>query len=247
MIPPHTKVLIWDLPTRLFHLLLGGGFIFAFSVAQFGGEHSPLFPFHAIAGLTIALLVLLRIFWGFAGTRYARFSSFATGPAALIAYMKGVFTGRGERHIGHNPGSAAGIFLMLTLVLLMATTGLAMSWKVPNAKDVHEILAYTLAAVVAIHILGVVIHTFRFRENIAGSMISGRKRADPSLAITTLAPAAALVMLLHAGTLAGTLYANWNPATGRTSLPLIGTSIKLGGEAEESDRPRGIRSDKDKD
>lgn len=97
------RVLIWDLPTRLFHWLLSGGFITAAVISLALGEDSPLFPYHAIIGLTIALMVCLRIIWGLAGTRYARFGTFIFGPAAVIEYMKGTLVGGGKRYIGHNP------------------------------------------------------------------------------------------------------------------------------------------------
>jgi hypothetical protein len=38
-------VLIWDLPTRLFHLLLTVGFLSCFGIAQFAGEHRSGIPF----------------------------------------------------------------------------------------------------------------------------------------------------------------------------------------------------------
>jgi len=67
------RILIWDLPTRLFHILLALGFVSAASIALFASDESPVFPFHAMIGLVLALMVLLRIAWGFVGTRYARF------------------------------------------------------------------------------------------------------------------------------------------------------------------------------
>ena len=91
------RVLIWDLPTRVFHWLLSGGFIAAAVIALALGEHSPLFPYHAIIGLTIALMVCLRVIWGIAGTRYARFGTFIFGPAAVIEYMKGTLVGGTSR------------------------------------------------------------------------------------------------------------------------------------------------------
>lgn len=63
------RVLIWDLPTRLFHWLFAGGFRAAVFIAIVIGEDGALFPYHAIIGLTIALMVILRLAWGVAGTR----------------------------------------------------------------------------------------------------------------------------------------------------------------------------------
>ncbi len=100
------RVLIWDLPTRLFHWLFAFGFGIAAMLALGLGEDSRLFPYHAIIGLTLAAMVVMRILWGVIGSRYARFGSFLFKPSDVARYMGGVLTGRGRRHAGHNPGSA---------------------------------------------------------------------------------------------------------------------------------------------
>lgn len=221
-------VLIWDLPTRLFHWLLSAGFIAAAVIALAMGEHSPLFPYHAIIGLTIALMVVLRIVWGIVGTRYARFGSFVFGPGAVVEYMKGAMIGGGKRHIGHNPGSAVAIFALLGLVLALAVTGFMMGQGNEGIKEVHEILAWTTVGIVVVHVLGVAFHTIRHRENITASMIHGRKRAEPSDGIASAKPIVAVLFLAIAGGWAFGLVRNYNPATQTTTLPLIGTSLQLG-------------------
>lgn len=226
-------VLIWDLPTRLFHWLLSAGFIAAAVISLAMGEHSPLFPYHAIIGLTIALMVVLRIGWGIVGTRYARFGSFIFGPGAVVEYMKGAMIGGGKRHIGHNPGSAVAIFALLGLVLALAVTGFMMGQGNEAIKEVHQILAWTTVGVVVVHVLGVAFHTIRHRENITASMIHGRKRAEPSDGIASAKPIVAVLFLAIAGGWAFGLVRNYKPATQTTTLPLIGTSLQLGENENE--------------
>lgn len=226
-------VLIWDLPTRFFHWLLSAGFIAAAVIALAMGEHSPLFPYHAIIGLTIALMVALRIVWGIVGTRYARFGSFFFGPGAVVEYVKGAMLGGDKRHIGHNPGSAVAIFALLGLVLALAVTGFMMGQGNEGIKEVHEILAWTTVGVVVGHVLGVAFHTIRHRENITASMIHGRKRAEPSDGIASAGPIVAVLFLAIAGGWAFGLMRNYNPATQTTTLPLIGTSLQLGENENE--------------
>lgn len=225
---PMNRVLIWDLPTRLFHWLLSGGFIAAAVLSLAIGEDSPLFPYHAIIGLTIALMVVLRVIWGIGGTRYAKFHSFIFGPAAVIEYMKSTLVGSGKRYIGHNPGSSLAIFALLALVLAMAVTGIMMGQGNEGVKEVHEILAWVTVGVVVVHVLGVALHTIRHRENITLSMIHGKKHAEPSDAIGSAQPIIAVVFLVIAGAWAVGLIRNYNPATQITTLPLIGTSLQLG-------------------
>lgn len=222
------SVLIWDLPTRLFHWLLSGGFVIAALIALLLGEDSPLFPYHAIVGLIITLMVCLRILWGVGGTRYARFASFIFGPLAVMEYMKGTLVGGGKRYIGHNPGSALAIFALLGLVLALAFTGIMMGQGNESAKELHEILAWVTVSIVVVHVLGVAFHTFRHRENITMSMIHGKKDSDPSNAISSAKPIFAVAFLAVTAAWGGSLIYNYNPATQTTSLPLIGTVLELG-------------------
>lgn len=221
-------VLVWDLPTRLFHWLLSGGFIAAAVISLLLGDDSPLFPYHAIIGLTIALMVCLRVIWGISGTRYARFGTFIFGPRAVIEYMKGTLAGGGTRYIGHNPGSSLAIFALLALILAMAATGIMLGQGNDGVKDLHEILAWVAVGVVVAHVLGVALHTLRHRENITASMIHGRKQAEAADAIPSARPVIAFVFLVIAAAWAGTLVSNYDPATQSTTLPLIGTVLQLG-------------------
>lgn len=241
-------VLIWDLPTRLFHWILATGFAVSAILALGLGDDSPLFPYHAIIGLTITLMVVLRIIWGIVGTRYARFGSFIFGPGAVIEYMKGALFGGGKRHIGHNPGSAVAIFALLALVLALAVTGFMMGRGNEAIKEVHEILAWVTVGVVAVHVLGVASHTIRHRENITASMIHGKKHAEPSDAITSGRQLIAVVLLAIAGAWSVGLVRNYTPATQTTTLPLLGTSLQLGeNEYEGGKESDGKQSEKHDD
>lgn len=193
------RVLVWDLPTRLFHWLFAAGFLAAAFIAMALDDDGPLFPYHAIIGLTLAAMVLLRVVWGLVGTRYARFGSFLFGPRSVIEHAIGALTGKGPRHVGHNPGSAYAILAMLAMMLGLAATGYLMARGNESVKELHEVLAYAMLAVVGVHVLGVVIHTIRRRENVAAAMIHGRKTAEADAGIRSPQPAAAAVFLLISG------------------------------------------------
>ncbi|MEZ6193837.1 MAG: cytochrome b/b6 domain-containing protein, partial [Phycisphaerales bacterium] len=121
------RILVYDLPVRLFHWLLAIGFLSAFAIAQFADEHGGLFPYHMIIGLVLGLMLILRIVWGLIGSRNARFGSFLFGPSDVIAYFKGVLVGGGRRYAGHNPGSSYAIFAMLAVTLMVVISGLLIS------------------------------------------------------------------------------------------------------------------------
>jgi len=209
-------------------MLLSAGFIAAAVIAPLLGEDSTLFPYHSIIGLTSGLMVLLRVVWGVGGSRYARFGTFVFGPGAVIAYMKGVLSRDGKRYLGHNPGSAYAIFAMLGLVLAMGVTGIMLGLGNESVKEIHEILSYVTVGVVIAHILGVALHTIRHRENIIASMIHGKKDAEPSDGIRSARPIVAIVFVAIAGTWAFGLVRNFDAATQTTTLPLIGTTLRMG-------------------
>ena len=66
-------ILVWDLPTRAFHWLLALSFLGAYLSCEADGYRT----LHVIFGYTVAGLLVFRLIWGIAGTRFARFSAFA--------------------------------------------------------------------------------------------------------------------------------------------------------------------------
>lgn len=173
--PPAT-VKVWDLFVRLFHWSLAALFIVAYAT---GDEIERV---HIAAGYTIAALLALRIVWGFAGPRHARFSSFVRSPYEVAIYLRDVAMLRAPRHIGHNP--AGGIMILALIAMLGATcaSGYMMTtdafWGAKWMEDVHEALANATLGLVIFHVLGVVIASFQHRENLIRAMITGRKRAE---------------------------------------------------------------------
>jgi len=242
-----TRIKVWDFPTRLFHWLLAGAFIAAFSIAQFTSDKDPLFNVHAILGLVIGLMALLRIIWGFVGSKYARFSSFAFSPGDFINYMRDAFSGNGKRHIGHNPGSGYAIFAMLILLLAIVASGLLSQNGNEIFEDLHEFFAYAMLAIVTVHLLGVVWHTTRHRENIIGSMISGTKEGELNEGILSARPLAGITFLLLTGFWAAGLFSNYDPNTRQTALPVIGTAIQLGENEDEAEEHEGVHHDRQED
>ena len=101
-----SRILVWDLPTRLFHWFVTVGLVACFAFAEFSGEHSPGFMIHMILGIVLGLMVAMRVVWGFVGSRYALFDSFLFSPAKVLSYIRGAFTGQERQYVGHNPGSS---------------------------------------------------------------------------------------------------------------------------------------------
>lgn len=227
------RQLVWDSPTRLFHWLFAAGLTAAAFIALFLDDDAPLFPYHAIIGLALTLLVGLRIAWGIVGSRYARFSSFAFSPAAVPRYLKGALFGGSRRYVGHNPGSAYATFAMLALMIGLAVTGIRMGLGNESVEEVHEVFAYVMLGIVAAHLLGVVLHTIRHRENVTASMIHGKKAGGPGDAIRSSHPIIAVAMVAIVAAWSVELVRNFDPATRTAKVPIIGASLQVG-EAEHA-------------
>ncbi|MBS0196155.1 MAG: cytochrome b/b6 domain-containing protein [Planctomycetes bacterium] len=241
-----SHVLVWDLPVRLFHWLLAGGLIAAAGISLLLGEHSPLFPYHSMIGLVLTLIVALRLIWGLIGTRYARFGSFMFGPAAVVEYFRTTITGGGKRHIGHNPASSYAIFAMIAILSGLAITGIMLGGGNEIAKEVHEVLAYLIVVVAVIHVLGVALHTLRYRENLTAGMIHGKKLAEDAFGIRSARPFTALVSLALVGAWGIGLLRNYDPVVRNTRLPVLGTHLQLG-EAGNERGESGTSDHRDRD
>ena len=176
-----TSIAVWDLPVRVFHWLLATSFAGAFLTAE--SEHWR--SVHVMLGYTVFGLILFRLVWGFVGSRHARFASFMTGPVAVGRYMRSLFTGHPEHHVGHNPAGALAILALLALGLVTGISG----WAVYNdiggewVEELHEGAAWLMLAVVGAHIAGVLVSSVLHRENLVAAMFSGRKTGNPSEAI----------------------------------------------------------------
>jgi cytochrome b len=153
---------------------------------------------HVTLGYTMAGLVAFRILWGLVGTRYARFSSFVRGPAAVAAYIRGIVRGKPEHHTGHNPAGALAIVALLGLTIAITASGWATFNEIGGnwLEEGHEIAATVMLALVGAHILGALVSSWLHRENLIGAMISGRKPGRPEDGVPSAWRTVAALMLV---------------------------------------------------
>lgn len=239
---PRTT-LVYDLPTRLFHVLFAGSFVTAFTIANVS-EHSPAFPYHMLAGALLGALVLLRVLWGIAGTRYARFSSFELDPARLGEYFRAMFGRGGRTWAGHNPASSWAALIMLGLAGGLVITGVLMINGREQYEDIHELLANAFLAVALLHVAGVIVHQLRHRDAFAFSMVDGRKQVAEAEGITHSRRVAGLVLTAAVAALGVYLLRGFDPAT--STLRAFGTTLQLA-EAEGAEEGTGESEHEDGD
>lgn len=201
------KVLVWDAPVRVFHWLLALSFAGAYITA----ESDSWRLLHVTLGYTVAGLVCFRILWGLVGTRHARFANFVRGPRAVARYLSAMLRGKPEHYTGHNPAGALAIVALLGLALAVGLSGWA-TYTERGGKwleEAHEVVANLMLAVVAIHIVGVLVASRLHRENLVRAMFTGRKAGAPREAIGKAW--AGIAALILAGVLAFWWY-QWHGA-----------------------------------
>jgi cytochrome b len=182
---------VWDAPVRLTHWLLVGCVAIAWLTRE--AAHMDL---HAAAGYCALLLVAFRVTWGFIGTKHARFGDFAYSPRQALRYLSESFRGSARHYTGHNPAGSWAVYALLALIAatvlsgIVAISGMHSLGPLPPslsfaaaeaAREWHEILAWILVALIALHLAGVAWGSRVHRENLVASMITGRKRLQEAL------------------------------------------------------------------
>lgn len=112
------SIYVWDIFVRIFHWAL----VLLFITSYLTGEEETIW--HIYSGYTITVLVLLRIVWGFIGTRYARFSDFVRRPVVIKEYARGLMSGNPKHYLGHNPLGGAMVVALLCTLLLTTFSGM---------------------------------------------------------------------------------------------------------------------------
>lgn len=170
------RILVWDLPTRAFHWLLALSFFGAYLTA----ESEKFRDVHVMLGYTLLGLIAFRVLWGVVGTRYARFTSFAFGPRAVLDYLRSLLTLNPQHFLGHNPAGSVAIWLILSLGLLSGASGYAVYNDLGGEllEELHEAASNLMLAVVGVHVVGVIASSVMHGENLVKSMITGYKNGE---------------------------------------------------------------------
>jgi cytochrome b len=193
----RAEVTIWDPLVRIGHWLIVVGFAIDYVTDQ------PLL-LHAWVGYTIAAIVVMRVLWGFVGSRPARFHEFVCRPATVFAYLRDLLLLRSRRYLGHSPAGGAMVIALLVMLCATGVTGLLtdgarnhagplafwfvtpqtagaavappQEWR--SYKQVHSLFANLTLLLVGFHVTGVLFASYAHRENLVRAMLTGRKRQD---------------------------------------------------------------------
>ena len=211
------RALIWDLPLRLFHWALASAFVVSWITAEAGIEWADV---HLYSGYTVLALLTFRIFWGFVGTRYARFQQFLTGPGAFVRGLKALSQRSAPTEPGHSAVGGWASAVLITLMLGQAASGLfitddilfsgpynsAVSSSIADfLASFHHLNFNVLTAAVVAHLAVLLWYRLRKRHNLVLPMLSGYSNVDPVLGITSSRLGRALICVALTAILMGLL------------------------------------------
>ncbi len=175
---PHP---VWDLATRLFHLLLIAAVATSWLTYELGRME-----LHFYSGYVVTVLLIFRVIWGFVGSRHSRFGDFWPRPSVLVQYLRDQVS----LTPGHNPLGSLSVLAMLGLLTVQVATGfvnadeegnhapynaqLPPDW-VDKVATIHGGAFNLLAALIALHVVAVLYHRFRREPRIIRAMVTGYK------------------------------------------------------------------------
>jgi cytochrome b len=215
------KVVVWDLPTRLFHWILVGLVVLMWYTGHVGGDW---LRYHIWCGEAVAVLLVFRLLWGVFGSQTARFSDFLKSPKTIRRYLAGEVS---EAALpGHNPLGGWMVLCMLLVLLFQVATGLFASdvdsylYDGPLAHRITSSLSETMTAIhklsfdlilalVGLHLCAIFAYRVFKKQKLVRAMLSGRKElegeveplffAPLGLALASLVLSACLVVAIVLG------------------------------------------------
>ncbi len=183
-------VRIWDLPTRLFHWLLAASVLGLVVTGNVGGN---AMVWHFRLGYAVLTLLLFRLFWGFLGGHWSRWTQLALAPRHVLAYLRGGSTD----WAGHNPVGSWSVVLMLLWLLLQVATGLVSDDEIANAGPLTALVSgatvsaatawhkgagkAVLIALVLVHIAAIVWYRLRKSQVLIPAMLHGDKLLEQAV------------------------------------------------------------------
>jgi cytochrome b len=166
---PGGGVRVWDAAVRLHHWLLATLVIFCW-IRDDGGQ------VHRTAGYVAAGVVVSRLLWAARAKGHGSLGALKPSVSTTLAFIRA----RAPRHVGHDPLGLWMVWLLWSLVSLLALTGwmshLDAFWGDERLQAIHAWLADALLVAVGLHLLGVGVMSWRWRENLPATMVTGHKR-----------------------------------------------------------------------
>jgi Ni/Fe-hydrogenase 1 B-type cytochrome subunit len=212
---PKERIYIWEFPVRLVHwvlffsiiVLCGTGFYIGHPFISVPGEAKYHFvmgtvrAIHLYAAIVFAVAVLFRIYWMFAGNRYARLTELIPLSARRLRSFWQTFLyycllrRHPDTYPGHDALAGAAYGFIFALYLLIVATGLALytvdaapgsvfqafGFLVPlfdglqMARLIHHVAMWVVLVFIIVHVYSVVLWSFIEDSGEIDSIFTGYK------------------------------------------------------------------------
>jgi len=142
---------------------------------------------HRYVGYSVGILLLVRLLWGFIGSRYARFSQWWPKKDSVLSYVNQLKQRQHPYYLGHNPLGA-----LMILALLLGLAGTVLSgwmttwdafWGDDWLKEVHGVFANALMLAAGIHAAAVLLTDKLTDHGLLKAMLSGRKQLTEGITV----------------------------------------------------------------
>ncbi len=214
--PGYRRIYVWEFPVRLYHwvnaicvvLLAATGFLIGSPIAiVHSTEAYQQYWFgivrftHFVTAFIFFFNFLVRIYWGFAGNRYARWDRFIPTSGAKVKEIFEVLRVdilqmklKGRLWIGHNALAGLIYFLTFFVFLFQSITGFALyssmsssflpglfAWIVPvmggdfAVRQWHHVFMWFFVVFAIIHVYLVFYHDYVEGRGTTSSMVGGWK------------------------------------------------------------------------
>lgn len=178
------KSLIWNWPSRVFHLLLTVAIITVFLT----GEEDSWRSLHIAAGSFAAVLIIFRLVYGFIGPKYSHFRDFTFNPIKIMDYFTTYFS-KAKTYAGHNPAASVVMALIFLFGLASSLTGFILYGIENNTlnialsedaiKDLHEGIAHLFLGLIVMHLIGAIADAiFHKKSGTLFSIFNGYKNIE---------------------------------------------------------------------
>ena len=213
------KIVVWDVPTRLFHWLT-----VILVAAAYATWRLNWMDWHAYAGYALLALVVFRLLWGFFGSETAQFARFLAAPRRAAGHLAQLLRREPDRQVGHNPAGGWMVLLLLALLLAETLTGIYINNDIADVgpftelapapvanfiSTLHDVFWQVLLVAVTLHVLAVVLYWAAKRQNLLLPMITGCKMLPLGVRPPAQAGALRALLFIGCGTLAAATLANF--------------------------------------
>jgi cytochrome b len=179
---------------RLFHWILVLLLVFQFVSGKIGGS---MMPWHVYSGYAVLVLIVFRVFWGFAGSTHARFASFLKGPAAALHFAKRLLSRKAVPQVGYNPLGGWMVIALLISLALQTTSGLFANDNLATEGPLAALVSIELSdrlslfhrwnlkvllGLAGVHIAASLYHWLAMKDDLIVAMFTGVKQVPEAVA-----------------------------------------------------------------